>query len=787
MRNNVFKYMIVMLVALTVCSCHNENEIENITDNVFLKFEIGDYPSYSADSRTIGIPDEGNTNWVEGDVILVKVTEDDNCETLMLTYENSKWNTSKDVVASDVALVEVIYAPGCEWDSNGALKLKSDTYPYGTFDYVEGDCELKNGVVKANFKDKRNYSRLRIVPNIYKGQIQVNITGFTPAGPVSATVPAEGYILETDHKGNAYLYGLFSVNSTIQVKKDDVILREYTFSSATTIGKSYAMEAMYQQTGPIPYVTFMSASEQTMFMSVAVETLEYSVNNGDWKELGTNTVAFGGEKGDIRLRGKSSMGTVVNGNNSKVRFSNNTDVIGIGDIRTLVDYENYAIASTESAKFCQLFSQCFQLVSAPELPATVLAENCYQAMFEECTNIVSAPELPATTLASGCYEGMFNDCTSLTKAPELPATTLAEYCYNGMFSSCSSLTEASGLPSTVLAENCYQGMFDGCINLVVSPELPATTLASHCYQAMFEGCTSLLEASELPATTLASGCYNGMFNGCTSLLEAPELPAMTLASGCYNGMFSGCSSLTKAPELPATTLTEYCYNGMFSGCSSLTEAPELPATTLALSCYYGMFSNCSSLREAPELPATTLAGSWFGWDGCYSCMFSGCTSLTEVPELPAATLTEFCYYCMFSGCTSLTKAPELPATTLAKYCYYSMFSGCSSLTEVPGLPATTLAECCYSGMFSNCSSLTETPILPAETLVNSCYGAMFAGCTSLQKVTMLATNIRAEECLTWWLGNVPSTGIFVKAKSMKSLPHGDSGIPEGWEVVDYEE
>ena len=735
MRNNVFKYMIVMLVALTVCSCRNEKEIENITDNVFLKFEIGDYPSYSADSRTIGIPDEGNTNWVEGDVILVKVTEDDNWETLMLTYENSKWNTSKDVVASDVALVEVIYAPGCEWDSNGELKLKSDTYPYGTFDYVEGDCELKNGVVKANFKDKRNYSRLRIVPNIYNGQIQVNITGFTPAGPASATVPAEGYTLETDHKGNAYLYGLFSVNSTIQVKKDDVILREYTFSSATTIDKSYAMEAMYQQTGPIPYVTFMSASEQTMFMSVAVETLEYSVNNGDWKELGTNTVAFGGEKGDIRLRGKSSMGTVVNGNNSKVRFSNNTDVIGIGDIRTLVDYENYAIASTESAKFCQLFSQCFQLVSAPELPATVLAENCYQAMFEECTNLVSAPELPATTLASGCYESMFNDCTSLTKAPELPATTLAKYCYNGMFSGCSSLTEASGLPSTVLAENCYQGMFEGCINLVVSPELPATTLAS----------------------------------------------------GCYNGMFSGCSSLTKAPELPATTLTEYCYNGMFSGCSSLTEVPELPATTLALSCYYGMFSNCSSLREAPELPATTLAGSWFGWDGCYSHMFSGCTSLTEAPDLPAATLTEFCYYCMFSGCSRLTEAPELPATTLAKYCYNGMFSNCSSLTEAPELPATTLAECCYSGMFSNCSSLTETPILPAETLVNSCYGAMFAGCTSLNKVTMLATNIRAEECLTWWLGDVPSTGTFVKAKSMKSLPHGDSGIPYGWEVVDYEE
>ena len=47
--------------------------------------------------------------------------------------------------------------------------------------------------------------------------------------------------------------------------------------------------------------------------------------------------------------------------------------------------------------------------------------------------------LPATTLAQYCYNYMFSGCTGLTTAPELPATTLAQYCYNFMFTGCTGL------------------------------------------------------------------------------------------------------------------------------------------------------------------------------------------------------------------------------------------------------------------------------------------------------------------------------------------------------------
>ena len=107
----------------------------------------------------------------------------------------------------------------------------------------------------------------------------------------------------------------------------------------------------------------------------------------------------------------------------------------------------------------------------------------FYRLFSDNTKVVNAENLslPATTLANNCYQYMFNGCTSLVNAPELPATTLVEYCYNGMFDGCTSLTTAPELPATTLAESCYYRMFMDCTSLTTAPELPATTLANSCY------------------------------------------------------------------------------------------------------------------------------------------------------------------------------------------------------------------------------------------------------------------------------------------------------------------
>ena len=397
--------------------------------------------------------------------------------------------------------------------------------------------------------------------------------------------------------GNSYTYKLTVGKNKISVS--GITVKDWTGGTITDNGKT--------EECPTPYVTFKANGEQKFKMitlNYNISGLEYSVNNGDWATVEAGTeVPFGGANGDLRLRGINPNGT-ANGSTrySTITFTDPTvDVACIGDIRTLQDWRNYNIVETRNARFCSLFLNCSVLTSAPELPATTLADNCYFGMFEKCTKLTSAPVLPATTSANSCYFRMFRDCTKLTSAPELPATTLENYCYYGMFENCTNLTSAPKLPATTLANYCYYSMFYKCTKLTSAPVLPATTLAKSCYQGMFSICTKLTSAPELPATTLADNCYYGMFSHCTNLTSAPELPATTLADNCYSNMFVNCTNLTSAPVLPANTLKRNCYSSMFFDCTNLASASELPATTLADNCYQGMFYNCTKLSTVTML------------------------------------------------------------------------------------------------------------------------------------------------------------------------------------------
>ena len=203
----------------------------------------------------------------------------------------------------------------------------------------------------------------------------------------------------------------------------------------------------------IPYVTFKANGKQTFQMTAVpdyeISGLEYSVNNDEkWRKVEKDgKISFGGEYGDLRLRGTNHNGTAKDESYySTIKFTDETvDVACTGDIRTLLDWKNYNIVKTDNARFCSLFETCSVLTSAPELPATKLADCCYYYMFYKCTNLTSAPVLPATTLAQECYSNMFTECTNLTSAPELPATKLAVHCYYGMFSNCPKLSSVTML------------------------------------------------------------------------------------------------------------------------------------------------------------------------------------------------------------------------------------------------------------------------------------------------------------------------------------------------------
>ena len=355
--------------------------------------------------------------------------------------------------------------------------------------------------------------------------------------------------------GNSYTYQLKVGKNKISVS--GITVKEWTTGEITG-GKA--------ETDNTPYITFTAEGVQIFKMITEsssngpdgenepykISGLQYSLNNGDWKEVVENDpVTFGGTNGTLRLRGKNPKGTAKDSwNYATITFDNpDVKVTCTGDIRTLLDYESYKTVATDQARFCRLFMGCSAMATAPNLPAENLANDCYYNMFTNCTNLVKAPALPAETLAEFCYESMFKGCTNLKTAPELPATTLADYCYRSMFSGCKSLDTAPTLSVETLANNCYSTMFQGCTSLKTAPALPAKSLTNYCYSNMFSGCTSLENAPALLATELAKRCYSNMFQNCTSLESAPELPATKLAEYCYSEMFKGCAKLSSVTML----------------------------------------------------------------------------------------------------------------------------------------------------------------------------------------------------------------------------------------------
>ena len=383
-----------------------------------------------------------------------------------------------------------------------------------------------------------------------------------------------------------------------------------------------------------PYVTMTANSRQTFKMtctgSYTLPDLEYSLNNGTWKEVvADKCVDFGGALGSLRLRGICPNGTATSWQNySTITFGEESVKVDCkGDIRTLINYTAYKTVATGNCSFISLFKGCSVLTSAPELPAKALKESCYRQMFEGCTSLEQAPDLPATELQESCYHSMFKGCTALTQAPVLQATALKEQCYRQMFEGCTSLTQAPVLPATELQETCYFSMFSGCTALTQAPVLPATELKNYCYRSMFEGCTALTQAPMLSAEELGWYCYNNMFKGCTSLVKAPALPATTLQPSCYSYMFANCEKLTEAPELKAKKMQSGSYQSMFEGCTSLVNAPALPATELDNNCYNSMFKGCTSLKTAPELGAKKFR------ERCYCYMFQDCKKLESVTML----------------------------------------------------------------------------------------------------------------------------------------------------------
>ena len=534
-------------------------------------------------------------------------------------------------------------------------------------------------------------------------------------------------------------------------------------------------------------------------------TLYYSYDTENWEQWDYSALAFSVDS-PLYLCGDNPDGF----SHSQDTYSKFTVPVGAvtgdnfsvrGDIMSLINKEDDVLVIPSEYCFTNLFYDCDNLTSGPDLSATELKAYCYANMFAGCDNLATAPSLPASTLAEGCYSSMFSEC-SLTEAPLLAATTLADFCYEGMFYGCSSLQYVQeSLPAMTLEDGCYADMFASCVSLEYTPMLPATSLAPKCYSAMFYGCSSLTATSTLPATSLEEYCYQLMFKDCVSLESAPELPATTLAEGCYMFMFSGCAGLYRvecyATDVSATDCTtgwmeDVPQDGTFIKDKDMRDweggANGMPyewfvensdQSVFAVN-YLIFFADPTQASDDCRLSLDNYGGNapivyysydatnWKLWD--YSdAQFSGndvlyicgdnpdgfSKSCSEIGNSDDGVFSSFnkseegynTPFHVTGDIMSLISKDEEVTTIPCDYCFCRLFKGTPSLLDAPTLSATTLTKHCYDRMFSQATDLTSPPErLPATMLKDSCYFAMFEGCSQITYAPELLATTLADGC-----------------------------------------
>ena len=244
----IFQYIMLAVVTIVMASCTSDIEEPTATTGKSnVQLVVGEFPAFGdSQTRTIGTSDAGKTSWAEGDELLLEMTSKTfGTKYAAFTYNGSSWELTSGELSYKEDEVptfpHVYYAPNYKWEA-GKVVLKEGQVA-GTDEYIEGEANITpNGqAITVEFsKATRNYSRLRIATN-YSEDITVTVSNFSPGNTVALT--DNTYTLTPDNNGNVYLYGHFTVQTSIGIKLKEYSLLNYTFRESTIDGKSYALDA----------------------------------------------------------------------------------------------------------------------------------------------------------------------------------------------------------------------------------------------------------------------------------------------------------------------------------------------------------------------------------------------------------------------------------------------------------------------------------------------------------------------------------------------------------------
>ena len=796
MKSKIFGIMGVMGLLFAGCSSEDDilSSFHNDPDAVHITAEVG---KASADgftrSNPLGATEADQKKFNDGDMISVKA---DGQDAVTYRFNGTEWipQDSKFLKWESETMNFTAYYPA---SYTGGAITQPTAYPDEASliaaDYMSYTGDVKNpgdNTLKLNMN--RQMARVVVEIKGFNNQYDKNtpVNSVTINGTVKALKQGKMFYAlmvpcsaQNDKEFLSLEVGTGNAKETLKGIPALEAGKSYTYQ--LTVGKNKVVvsgitvadwtsgEIINGKTGSYPYVTFTPEGVQTFKMTTTggykISGLQYSVNEGKWEDVvADKEVDFGGDKGNLRLRGTNSKGTA----SSRVEYSTisftNTEVkvACTGDIRTLLDYKAYKTVDTSNARFCLLFQNCTVLTSAPDLPATTLAEYCYYSMFNSCSSLKVAPALPATTLAANCYENMFICCSNLQEAPELPATNLTNSCYYSMFERCSSLKKAPALPAQTLESVCYTSMFNGCKNL------SSVTMLAPSNQILGDRFTKWLLNAGTGATSRTLIVKDE--DAYDALVSKGYLPADYWQIG-------KCTILDETGfdlGIPYLTFTANAVQTF-----KMTTTGSYAISGLQYSVNHGTWTDVEANKGVTfggthgtlRLRGTNTNGTASNWNDYSTITFDNTVNVSCTGDI--RTLLDYKTYktvdtsnarfcSLFEDCTALTSAPKLPATKLANSCYAKMFAKCTSLKSAPKLPATKLEGLCYSGMFFGCSKLSSVTMLaPSDQISGSPFNIWLlnAGTDATSRTLTLADDVAYNALVSSlpdnWKKDAPNTTV----------------------------
>ena len=270
---------------------------------------------------------------------------------------------------------------------------------------------------------------------------------------------------------------------------------------------------------------------------------------------------------------------------------------------------------------------------------------------------------------------MFKGCWSLTSAPELPATTLADYCYYYMFENCSNL-------NTITLG--YTGNFADAPTYAFSGWVYGVASTGTFY---YNGSDTTTGSSAIPTGWTVISPYGGLTitareaNSTVTMIKDSGAPSVTLEystdSATWNPFVVGTTTVT------LNNVGDYvCFRAGSNGNTTFTTMYTLKCNKFVITGSVDLSGDLNSIINQDYDNVTTINSDGSGGIGC---LFYNCSAIVDASKLlmKATTIGNFTYNHTFYGCSNMTKAPTIYATSVgSRYSFGDLFHGCSSLSEI---------------------------------------------------------------------------------------------------------